>query len=371
MTNLNIITAAIDLNERIGGLTGVEITDELTMNVISKVCVIAAIIASICLVCSLAWNYLQTAFKRISKNEDETKFAGYSEIARGFLNIICISIYPVIAIALTGTIELFNQMSSPRNENNYKLTELAQQYIDKINLSYEEMEIEALKETAAGEIGDKDDQSAAKLQLQNNPGEADRETASLEDTNGKSESTLSKIANILNPVNFVSLAIQALFTLFFSLIRSIITIIAGIMFKFFIIIGPLAFAFSILPVFQKQLSIWFGTLLNTGFTFMTLNILDMLTLGMFDFIMGGDHGSTINPGYVIAFDAVLLVVYASAFWLTSKFIGKGDAGRVLSKLVGAGTGAAMLMTGGAASLSSASNITNVASSAGSSLSNKK
>lgn len=358
----------MDINERISDLLSVEITDQLTMNILSKVCVIAAVIASICFVCSLAWNYLSSAFDRIHKNEDETKFVRYNEIAKGFLHIVCISIYPVIALALAGSIEFFNQMSSPRSESNEKLTELAQAYIDRINLSYEEMETEAIKETADGKIGDQDDKSAAQLQLQNNPPDPQRPSALIEDTNGENTSTLR---GLMNPVNWISLAIQALFTLLFSAIRCIVGSIAAVMFKFFIIIGPLAFAFSILPAFEKQLTTWFGSLLNTGFVFMTLNILDMLTLGMFEFIIDGHQGATVNPGYVIAFDAVLLITYASAFWLTSKFIGKGDAGRVLSKLVGAGTAAAMLMTGGAGMANIASNITNVASSAGNSLSNKK
>lgn len=361
----------MDINERIGDLLSVEITDQLTMNILSKVCIIAAIIASICFVCSLAWNYLSSAFDRMHKNEEETKFARYNEIAKGFLHIVCISIYPVIALALAGSIEFFNQMSSPLSESNEKLTELAQTYIDRINLSYEEMEMEAIKETAEGKIGDQNDKSAAQLQLQNNPSDPERSSALIEETNGENVSTFRKLINLLNPANWISLAIQAVFTLLFGAVRGIVASIAAVMFKFFIIIGPLAFAFSILPAFEKQLTTWFGSLLNTGFVFMTLNILDMLTLGMFEFIIDGHQGTPVSPGYAIAFNSVSLITYASAFWLTSKFIGKGDAGRVLSKLVGAGTAAAMLMTGGAGAVGGASNITNVASSAGNSLSNKK
>lgn len=361
----------MDINERISDLLSVEITDELTMNILSKICVIAAAIASICFLCSLAWNYISSAFDRLHKNEDETKFVRYNEIARGFLHIICISIYPVIALALAGSIEFFNQMSSPVSESNRKLSELAQEYIDRINLSYEEMEMEALKQTAEGQLGNEDDQSAARLQLQNNPADPDRPSALIEETNGENVSTFRKLINLLNPANWISLAIQSVFTLLFSVIRGIVASIAAIMFKFFIIIGPLAFAFSILPAFEKQLTTWFGSLLNTGFVFMTLNILDMLTLGMFDFIIDGHQGTPVSLGYVISFNSVSLITYASAFWLTSKFIGKGDAGRVLSKLVGAGTAAAMLMTGGAGAVGGASNITNVASTAGNSLSNQK
>ena len=64
---------------------------------------------------------------------------------------------------------------------------------------------------------------------------------------------------------------------------------------------------------------------------------------------------------ILALDLIMLIMYCSVFWLTGKIVGKGDAGRVISKLVSTATMAAgLVLTGGA---SGASNIAN-ASSAG-------
>lgn len=354
----NTIVEGASVVNRIANLSNLEITDELTIKIIGVTCVIGASIAAICFVCSLGFNYVKSALKNLFNIEEPGEFPNYMEIARGFLFILMISVYPILAVGLAGTVEFFNKISSPVYENNRKMAELANSYSGMIRLSYDDAQKAALEAAKAGKIGDSHDQEAAEYQLQQG-GDADieRESAPLEDVNDESLS-IRELLSLLNPSTWIALTFQAGFHLLLGIVRIVICTIAAILFKFFIIIGPLAIAFSILPVFEKQISIWFGTVLNTGFVFTTLNILDHISLGMFEYILEEGADGILFPNYVITFDIVLLVVYLSAFWLTSKYVGKGDAGRIMSKMVGIATAAAALMTGGASAAATGGNLAN-------------
>lgn len=361
----NDLTNTVGVVNRINDLASLEITDELTIKLISITCVVAGGIAAICFVCSLMFNYIKAAFKNIFNPEEAGDFPNYMEITRGIILCILISIYPIAAVALTGTIEFFNRMSSPVSENSIQLASLAEEYSNMIALSYDDAQQAALESAKAGETGDSDDQAAAEIQLKaGDDADPSKKTANSGEINDSY--SIKELLSLLNPATWVALSIQACLHLVFTLIHLIISSIAAILFKFFIIIGPLAIAFSILPIFEKQISIWFGTVMNTGFVFTTLNILDRISLGVFEYIIkeGSDLGNPLLPSSVITLDAVLLITYLSSFWLTSKFVGKGDAGRVISKMVAVGTGIAALATGGAGAVAGGGNIANAVSAAG-------
>lgn len=362
----NDLANTVGIVNRINDLASLEITDELTIKLISITCVVAGGIAAICFVCSLMFNYIKTSFKNIFNPEEAGDFPNYMEITRGIILCILISIYPIAAVALTGTIEFFNKMSSPVSENSLQLASLAEEYSNMIALSYDDAQQAALESAKAGETGDSDDQAAAEIQLKAGA-DADPDKKSANSAEINDSYSIRELLALLNPATWVALGIQACLHLIFTLIHLIISSIAAILFKFFIIIGPLAIAFSILPIFEKQISIWFGTVMNTGFVFTTLNILDRIALGVFEYIIKESNSIsniTLLPASVITLDAVLLVVYLSSFWLTSKFVGKGDAGRVISKMVAVGTGMAALATGGAGAIAKGGNIANAVSAAG-------
>ena len=160
----------------------------------------------------------------------------------------------------------------------------------------------------------------------------------------------------------VNICVTTVVGMICQLIRVIISCITYNVLKVLFCVGPLAFAFSILPPFKNNVTAWFATVLNTGFVFTTMNILDAVfyeTLYFSDNVIKnsdpGLQGITVN----LAMNITMIVLYLMSFWLTSKYIGKGDAGRVLSKGVGIATalvGGAMIAGGGA----SATNVANVA-----------
>ena len=71
-------------------------------------------------------------------------------------------------------------------------------------------------------------------------------------------SSVEKIAQLLNPANLVTLVLHAVAALLVGIIQIIILGLGVVIVKILVILGPFVFAASMLPVFQKQLSIWFG-----------------------------------------------------------------------------------------------------------------
>jgi hypothetical protein len=114
----------------------------------------------------------------------------------------------------------------------------------------------------------------------------------------------------------------------------------------------MAFAFSIIPAFKGQVDQWFGTLLNACFVFFTLNVLEAIVYGQmmnFEDIFNNPIDVWQTSNSVMSFNVTSIILYLMAFWLTSKFVGKGDGGRVISKAVGVAAAA----VGGAAFASGA------------------
>ena len=91
-----------------------------------------------------------------------------------------------------------------------------------------------------------------------------------------SSSTLKKILTLLNPGNLVAMVVHAISALLVAAVQIIILGIGVVIVKILVILGPFVFAFSILPVFQKQLSNWFGTLCSVGMVFTVVNILNQI-----------------------------------------------------------------------------------------------
>jgi hypothetical protein len=147
------------------------------------------------------------------------------------------------------------------------------------------------------------------------------------------------------------------------LIKVLITGLATAILKILICLGPLAIAFSILPLFRKGVEMWFSTIITTLFVFTTLNILEHIQMaGLAYFKKEGIFAvASEGPYAMMTFELVNLILYTMAFWLTGKVVGKGDAGRVLSKTIGiaalaagaAVTGGASAVAGGATSAGSA------------------
>ena len=96
-------------------LWGLQITDGLTMELVSQMTVIAFGVGVICFICNLAYNYLyHGASQLLSPNED--KFPDMMEIARCLVLFFCLSMYTPIAQTIVGTMEVINEATSLTSE---------------------------------------------------------------------------------------------------------------------------------------------------------------------------------------------------------------------------------------------------------------
>jgi hypothetical protein len=134
----------------------------------------------------------------------------------------------------------------------------------------------------------------------------------------------------------VNIGVNALFmatttpiiAMILAVISTVIKLFAIVMGKIFFVIGPLAIAFSMLPVFKDKMSSWFGVYLNCLFVPLTLNVLDYIYYSNIAEAFKGTE--MINPVVHTCFNIVMIVCYCLAFWITSFYVGSPSAGKVLS-----------------------------------------
>lgn len=228
-------------------LWGLQITDGLTMELVSKMTVIAFGVAVICFICNLAYNYLyHGASQLLTSNED--KFPDMMEIGRCLVLFFCLTMYKPIAQTIVGTMEVINEATSLSSE---RANEFAQ-FMAKASNEQGEMIAEYETNSLEAEVAAGEDTTGAMQHELDKKAEED-ETTGL-------RASIEKLVNILNPANLVALVLHAAAALVVGIIQIIILGLGVVIVKILVILGPFVFAFSMLPVFQKQLSIWFGTL---------------------------------------------------------------------------------------------------------------
>ena len=313
-------------------LWGLQITDGLTMELVSKMTVIAFGVAVICFICNLAYNYLyHGASQLLTSNED--KFPDMMEIGRCLVLFFCLTMYKPIAQTIVGTMEFAQFMAKASNEQGEMIAE------------YETNSLEA--EVAAGE----DTTGAMQHELD--------KKAEEDETTGL-RASIEKLVNILNPANLVALVLHAAAALVVGIIQIIILGLGVVIVKILVILGPFVFAFSMLPVFQKQLSIWFGTLCSSCMVFTVINILNQImwqTLKALCESPADMVDMATQQLQYLGMDLALIGAYCSCFWLSSKIVGHSDAGKVISKVMSIATTAATIaLLGGAGAAAKATNV---------------
>lgn len=308
--------------------------------------VIALGVAVICFICNIAYNYLYHGVSQLLTS-DENKFPDLMEIARCFALIFCLSLYTPIAKTVVGTLEVINEATSLSSVRAQEFAAFLDRSAEEQHTMIADNEKTALEaEVAAGE----DPEGAMNKELQN-----------IDQGNkiDESASTLKQISQILNPANFAAMLLHALAALLVGIVQIIILGLGVVIVKILVILGPFVFAFSILPVFQKQLSNWFGTLCSVGMVFTVINILNQIMWFTFKSIYDSDAFNAVDEAtkqlQYLGMDLALIGSYC-CFWLASKIVGHGDAGRIISKTVSIVTAAATMAIAGSAIAGGATNV---------------
>lgn len=274
---------------------------------------IALIIAPLFYILSLGWNYLKSGYDRMVTGKPGPP-VDLQQLGRSIVIMFFIISYSAIISAFDSTIMYINSLSAPNSEQ------------------VQEM--------------------AAELQSLNKKAEKDMEVKEKVEDGIFGFMSWDEIMRYLDPKRFLLMSFGAIVQLLAMLIKIIVGGIAGILYKFMLVVGPLAAAFSIFPFQRSKLEEWAGTTINAGLVFTTFNLLDhLLHIMMYNIFhsphLDGVKGFT-SYHLVMVVHIVVLVLYLCAFWLTSKYVGKGDVGRAAGKLVGlAASAAAASLSAGA------------------------
>lgn len=284
---------------------------------------------------TLGYNYVKTSIDSVT-GDKEGKIVDIKDIIRCIVIIFFISIYSLTLLpAINGTVRTFNKLTLPSTEQQGKLSAAIK----------EQMEERKAKE--------KQEVITAANQILNDPkASADDKETAQNIIDHQDPSLWSEISEVFNLDKYIAKFGAWLWgecmNILSSLVKMIVGIISVILFKFLLVIGPLALAVSIVPMFRNQIDIWFGTLINVGLVVTTMHILDCLMYGLINITYSADSFSYEDMHVVNAVNATIVVLYLMSFWLTSKWIGKGDGGRFVSKAVTLATMATMAVAGIAA-----------------------
>lgn len=271
--------------------------------------------------------------------------------------------YKPIAQTIVGTMEVINEATSLSSE---RANEFAQ-FIAKASNDQGEMIAEYETNSLEAEVAAGEDTTGAMQHELDKKAEED-ETTGL-------RASIEKIVTILNPANLVALVIHAAAALIVGVIQIIILGLGVVIVKILVILGPFVFAFSMLPVFQKQLSVWFGTLCSSCMVFTVINILNQIMWQTLKALCESPADlvdmATQQLQY-LGMDLALIGAYCSCFWLSSKIVGHSDAGKIISKVMSIATTAATIaLLGGAGAAAKATNVGAAASIGGSIIDDKK
>ncbi|TYK32831.1 hypothetical protein [Bacteroides pyogenes] len=308
-------------------IQGLSISDQFTMSMMPKVMTVSLAVASICFIINISYNYLSSGASKFLA-DGEGHFPDYVEIARCLVVCICISIYPAISKTLVGTFSAVAESTEMSVDNRASLERDMAIYFEEQSKRLSNAEKTALESKAKGG----EDAIAAEKVLDEKKKEALDVVKEGENLQRPEPSLIDFLSN---PATWIPGILHSIVLLLLTIVDYVLRFFNGFILKLLVIFGPLAFAFSILPVFKKQLSVWFSALCGCCVVFIVLNVLDGLSAGVYKYILYESPHSfsdTTLSLEMLAIDLALLGAYCSCFWIAGKIVGGGDAGKIISRV---------------------------------------
>lgn len=267
----------------------------------------------------LAYDYLMHALRKASGSEVPRSPFNLVEVARLFTLVIILSLYPQLNSSFTQMFRYLNQ---------YSRMDLSDSQLEEYQRQWAMVNDAIQNESFNGDV----------------PIELDNPEGEVTESNEPPEYSVWKMLRRLSIGNIIALALNAVFAaltgfIFFSLASYIKIVLMVLM-----AIGPLAIMTSVIWK-NKFVEDFLSVYLNTGLSFVVLNILNYLVLknlgGIFstlDVAQMQYETSPLVPGSdesmiwkSLAFNIAIIGSYLSAFRLTSVWIGKPLAGAIVSK----------------------------------------
>jgi hypothetical protein len=183
-------------------------------------------------------------------------------------------------------------------------------------------------------------QGQAAMQEYMRSGESSGEAQSSGNVNGEEQgegmsySIWNILSGLISPTNLLSGWSLSMTKIILAVVRYVIQAVAMGMQKVLFVIGPFAFALSLLPGRQGILGSWFGTYLTCIMVGVVCNVLDAVVMASMAALDASVYaGKWVNPIAFSSLNCVIIVMYCLAFWLAGKLVNAADAGKVLSTAV--------------------------------------
>lgn len=336
-------------------------------SVTNQLSVIALGIAIFLAALMIGYNYVRkTIDNATSGNEMDGALVDIKELVRIIIIILLIIMYPnAIQPAINGVVMGINKLTAPSTDQIKKMADLSFQKYEAAAQEQLAKQKAELKEII--ENNDRDPNGNL-IVSQERKNEAQQELNNIEEQESAGGFSLTTIAESISSYIFgrISMNFQSVLASGGGVIKTLIGVLAILIFKVLLCFGPMALAVSVIPMMKNQADTWFGTTLGAGMALTTINIIDHIVYTIYEVtVLQSNSGSfeAEQISYTIISSLSIMIMYLMSFWLTSKWIGKGDAGRFVTKAI---TLAAMAATmGGAAAAAKAkggsnmfSNITN-------------
>jgi hypothetical protein len=315
-------------NSAIESLLKSNTVDTAVEAALSHIIPIAGGLAIVLFILSTAFNFFMNSIKSLKGGEGGS-FFDFEDFIRTIVIVAIIFTYKPVVGTVTDLVDTLTKMTAVQE----KVVQDLQAYADNtVN-------------------GASNPDSTIKTTVNNDANSGGNNALYNSNPDESEPGWFDKMIGYLDPITWFNMLLSSACALILAIIRIIISAFMFVVYKVLICLGPFALAFSVLPMFRNQVDNWFGTLLGTGLVFVTLNILDVMFYEYVKSYMNTANVIDNRANYLanIAFNISIVISYLCAFWLTSKMIGKGDSGKILSKGVSLATMAAMAAVSGGAS----------------------
>lgn len=253
-----------------------DIFNAVTQQMTKQTQAIAIGLAAFLFALTLGYNYFKNTLDSVTSDSSDGKIVDIKDIVRCLVIIFFISIYSLTILpAINDTVRGFNTLTVPSTAQQTQLNTQVKQYMNlqKINT-------------------DRADSIAAISTINNSNASTEDKIKAVNMLNDKDPSVIQQIGDAFNIEKYVAKfgawLMGECLNIISGIIKMIIGILSVILFKFLLVIGPLAFAVSIVPIFRNQIDVWFGTLITTGLVITTMHILDCFMYGLINIISSAD-----------------------------------------------------------------------------------
>jgi hypothetical protein len=176
------------------------------------------------------------------------------------------------------------------------------------------------------------------------------ETKEKDDVEPETLSVWDFIGESITPSGIGALILDTITVALAGIVRVLIQVLMTLCANVLFVLGPYAFAASILPIWRDKISIWFNTFITIHFSFVVFNLLDQILYhNLFKDFFGDpltvreDSGTVV---YSLALNIAVIIAYLLPMWFAGKVVGSSDAGRFLSTFMQSATTIATAKIGG-------------------------